>query len=55
MKKVNHQEEPGSRYECSCKTLHRYLLPCAHRIEMDVPLDVQDIHPRWRVTRNSLP
>ncbi|KAK9494572.1 hypothetical protein V1508DRAFT_412817 [Lipomyces doorenjongii] len=49
MKKVNHQEEPGTKYEFSCETLHRYLLPCSHRIEMGVPLDVQDIHRRWRV------
>ncbi|KAK9239177.1 hypothetical protein V1525DRAFT_339725 [Lipomyces kononenkoae] len=49
MKKVNNQEEAGTRYQCTCETLHRYMLPCSHRIELGTSLEVHDIHPRWRV------
>ncbi|KAK9371919.1 uncharacterized protein V1513DRAFT_460991 [Lipomyces chichibuensis] len=38
-----------SNNECSCATWNRYLLPCSHRIQLGVPIDVTDIHPRWRV------
>ncbi|KAK9427569.1 hypothetical protein V1505DRAFT_417432 [Lipomyces doorenjongii] len=49
MKKVHKQEEEGTKYKCSCETANRYLLPCSHRIQVGVPLDVQEIHPCWRV------
>ncbi|KAK9357952.1 hypothetical protein V1504DRAFT_462733 [Lipomyces starkeyi] len=37
----------------SCETANRYLLACSHRIQVGVPLDVQEIHPRWRVHLDS--
>ncbi|KAK9426959.1 hypothetical protein V1505DRAFT_381797 [Lipomyces doorenjongii] len=49
MKNVHKQEEEGTKYKCSCETANSYLLPCSHRIQVGVPLDVQEIHPRWRV------
>ncbi|KAK9350127.1 hypothetical protein V1523DRAFT_429361 [Lipomyces doorenjongii] len=41
--------EGGTEDACSCSIWHRYLLPCLHRIQLGVPIDVADIHPRWRV------
>ncbi|KAK9238951.1 hypothetical protein V1525DRAFT_68283 [Lipomyces kononenkoae] len=32
----------------------RYLLPCSHQIQLGVPIDINQIHPRWRV-QVSLP
>ncbi|KAK9311772.1 hypothetical protein V1524DRAFT_411389 [Lipomyces starkeyi] len=43
------QEEEGTKYKCNCAPSNRYLLPCSHQILFGVPLDVHDIHPRWRV------
>ncbi|KAK9311605.1 hypothetical protein V1524DRAFT_418851 [Lipomyces starkeyi] len=43
------QQEEGTKDKCNCATSNRYLLPCSHQILFGVPLDVHDIHPRWRV------
>ncbi|KAK9327187.1 hypothetical protein V1520DRAFT_394042 [Lipomyces starkeyi] len=47
--KLHHNAEDGTRDDCSCAAWNRYLLPCRHRIQLGLPLDVTDIHPRWRV------
>ncbi|ODQ72728.1 hypothetical protein LIPSTDRAFT_72351 [Lipomyces starkeyi NRRL Y-11557] len=54
LKKVHNQEEDGMTDKCSCTVRSRYLLPCSHQIQPGVPLDVTQIHPRWRV-QVSLP
>ncbi|KAK9428469.1 hypothetical protein V1505DRAFT_376989, partial [Lipomyces doorenjongii] len=41
--------EGGTEDACSRSIWHGYLLPCLHRIQLGVPIDVADIHPRWRV------
>ncbi|KAK9344408.1 hypothetical protein V1522DRAFT_437400 [Lipomyces starkeyi] len=46
---VDNQEEDGTTDKCSCTVRSRYLLPCSHQIQLGVPLDVTQIHPRWRV------
>ncbi|KAK9483685.1 hypothetical protein V1527DRAFT_521146 [Lipomyces starkeyi] len=33
----------------SCTINSRYLLPCSHRIQSGLPIDVRSIHPRWRL------
>ncbi|KAK9236617.1 hypothetical protein V1525DRAFT_406313, partial [Lipomyces kononenkoae] len=50
-KKLHHNDEDGTRENCSCVTGDRYLLPSSHRIQLGVPLDVTEIHPRWRVSQ----
>ncbi|KAK9236660.1 hypothetical protein V1525DRAFT_426930 [Lipomyces kononenkoae] len=35
--------------KCNCAVRTRYLLPCAHQIQLGVPIEVAQIHPRWRV------
>ncbi|KAK9357530.1 hypothetical protein V1504DRAFT_361991, partial [Lipomyces starkeyi] len=54
VKKVHHQEENGTLDKCSCTVWRRYLLPCSHKIQLGLPLEVTQIHPRWRV-QVSLP
>ncbi|KAK9312357.1 hypothetical protein V1524DRAFT_341302, partial [Lipomyces starkeyi] len=49
MKKVHGQEEPGTMDKCNCATRIRYLLPCSHQIRLGVPIQVTDVHPRWRI------
>ncbi|KAK9342440.1 hypothetical protein V1522DRAFT_416156 [Lipomyces starkeyi] len=49
MKMRHNQQEEGTKYKCNCAPSNRYLLPCSHQILFGVPLDVHDIHPRWRV------
>ncbi|KAK9234851.1 hypothetical protein V1525DRAFT_349429, partial [Lipomyces kononenkoae] len=39
----------GTKDDCSCAAWNRYLLPCRHRIQLGLSLDVTAIHPRWRV------
>ncbi|KAK9367338.1 hypothetical protein V1509DRAFT_566902 [Lipomyces kononenkoae] len=49
MKKIHAQEEPGTMDNCNCVTRIRYLLPCSHQIQLGVPLELEKIHPRWRI------
>ncbi|KAK9331883.1 hypothetical protein V1520DRAFT_368205 [Lipomyces starkeyi] len=49
MKKVHGQEEPGTMDNCNCATRIRYLLPCSHQIQLGVPIQVAQVHPRWRI------
>ncbi|KAK9328269.1 hypothetical protein V1520DRAFT_226936 [Lipomyces starkeyi] len=49
IKKIHGQEEPGTMKKCNCATRIRYLLPCSHQIQLDVPLPVAQVHPRWRL------
>ncbi|KAK9426972.1 hypothetical protein V1505DRAFT_381726 [Lipomyces doorenjongii] len=48
VKKLRRQGDESNNNR-SCATQSRYLLPCSHRIQLGVPLDITDIHPRWRV------
>ncbi|KAK9236152.1 hypothetical protein V1525DRAFT_445068, partial [Lipomyces kononenkoae] len=50
-KKLNHNDEDGTTDNCACTIGNRYLLPCSHQIQLGVPLDVAEIHPRWRVSQ----
>ncbi|KAK9481801.1 hypothetical protein V1527DRAFT_499535 [Lipomyces starkeyi] len=54
MKKIHGQEEPGTMDKCNCATRIRYLLPCPYQMQLDVPLQVAQIHPRWRI-QGALP
>ncbi|KAK9327713.1 hypothetical protein V1520DRAFT_373884 [Lipomyces starkeyi] len=47
--KVQGQAEPGTMDNCDCATRIRYLLPCSHQIRLGVPIQVTDVHPRWRI------
>ncbi|ODQ75331.1 hypothetical protein LIPSTDRAFT_67897, partial [Lipomyces starkeyi NRRL Y-11557] len=49
MEKVHGQEEPGTMDNCNCATRIRYLLPCSHQIQLGVPIQVTQVHPRWRI------
>ncbi|KAK9364518.1 hypothetical protein V1509DRAFT_667951 [Lipomyces kononenkoae] len=46
-KKLNHNDEGGTTDNCAETIGDRYLLPCSHQIQLGVPLDVAEIHPRW--------
>ncbi|KAK9242960.1 hypothetical protein V1506DRAFT_555733 [Lipomyces tetrasporus] len=54
MKKLHNQEEAGSSEHCNCDIYRRYLLPCSHKIRLGVPIDVQDIHPRWLIQQPNI-
>ncbi|KAK9344644.1 hypothetical protein V1522DRAFT_437200 [Lipomyces starkeyi] len=45
---------PGTMDKCNCATRIRYLLPCSHQIQLGVPLQVAQVHPRWRI-QGALP
>ncbi|KAK9234668.1 hypothetical protein V1525DRAFT_452539 [Lipomyces kononenkoae] len=51
MKIFHAQDEAGSIESCNCDVYYRYLLPCRHRIQIGVPVDVTHIRPRWLVAQ----
>ncbi|KAK9481605.1 hypothetical protein V1527DRAFT_499641 [Lipomyces starkeyi] len=51
---IHRQEEQGTMDKCNCATRTRYLLPCSHHIQLGVPLQVAQVHPRWRI-QGALP
>ncbi|KAK9341976.1 hypothetical protein V1522DRAFT_417632 [Lipomyces starkeyi] len=53
MKKIHWQEEPGTMDKCNCTTRIRFL-PCSHQIQLGVPLQFAQVHPRWRI-QGALP
>ncbi|KAK9427478.1 hypothetical protein V1505DRAFT_287942, partial [Lipomyces doorenjongii] len=55
MKKFHNQEEAGSSEDCNCDICRRYLLPCSHQIRLGFSTDVQDIHPRCRISWSISP
>ncbi|ODQ73375.1 hypothetical protein LIPSTDRAFT_71788, partial [Lipomyces starkeyi NRRL Y-11557] len=46
---IHAEEEPGTMDNCNCATIIRYLLPCSHQIQLGVPIQVTQVHPRWRI------